>query len=373
MNIHEVSWEKVWATEYSLFSLFLFGREYTRTCEEALGIGFTKILFSCEQGIATLYRCEKEQRAFARFLASRSLNEKEFSTEIASKLAESCKRWRSFLLINREFPTEEFFSLHAQTFPYYLTAAWAPESFAEVEVDQGLKNKVYQDYSQARKESQHLYSDIERWVEERITEKLPEAKKGYARYLFPKELKNYFMKKELPNEEMMNERQKGYFIYCTPENTALVSGREYRRLVNELMDQSKQKPKIIQGIIAEKGVVEGCVRLVSTLRGLDPISQNDIVVSAMIRPEWIPNIKEAAAFVTDVGGILSHVAIIARDLKKPCITGTKLATSVLKEGDWVLVDANQGIVRILRRTHHVNRSKFRRSAGRHPQPTAAFS
>mgnify|MGYP001564748046 CR=1 FL=1 len=55
--------------------------------------------------------------------------------------------------------------------------------------------------------------------------------------------------------------------------------------------------------------------------------------------------RKAAAFVTDEGGILCHAAIVARELKKPCIIGTKIATRVFKDGDMVEVDATKGIVR----------------------------
>jgi len=55
--------------------------------------------------------------------------------------------------------------------------------------------------------------------------------------------------------------------------------------------------------------------------------------------------KKAVAFVTDEGGITCHAAIISREMKKPCIIGTKIATRALKDGDLVEVDANKGVVR----------------------------
>ncbi|MFA6466538.1 MAG: PEP-utilizing enzyme, partial [Patescibacteria group bacterium] len=58
----------------------------------------------------------------------------------------------------------------------------------------------------------------------------------------------------------------------------------------------------------------------------------------------------AIAFVTEQGGITSHAAIVAREMKKPCIIGTRIATKVLKDGDLVEVDANQGLVRILNKS-----------------------
>jgi len=58
--------------------------------------------------------------------------------------------------------------------------------------------------------------------------------------------------------------------------------------------------------------------------------------------------KKAAAFVTDEGGITCHAAIVARELKKPCIIGTKIATQALKDGDEVEVDADKGAVKLLK-------------------------
>jgi pyruvate,water dikinase len=57
--------------------------------------------------------------------------------------------------------------------------------------------------------------------------------------------------------------------------------------------------------------------------------------------------EKAAGFVTDEGGITCHAAIIAREMKKPCVIATKFATRVLKDGDLVEVDADNGVVRIL--------------------------
>jgi pyruvate,water dikinase len=67
----------------------------------------------------------------------------------------------------------------------------------------------------------------------------------------------------------------------------------------------------------------------------------------MTVPDLVSAMKRAAAIVTDEGGVTCHAAIISRELKKPCIIGTKVATKVFKDGDLVEVDANKGIVRII--------------------------
>ena len=77
--------------------------------------------------------------------------------------------------------------------------------------------------------------------------------------------------------------------------------------------------------------------------------KGDILVTSMTRPEFVPLMKKAGAIITNEGGITSHAAIISRELKIPCIIGTKNATVILKDGDFVEVDANNGIITILKK------------------------
>ena len=65
----------------------------------------------------------------------------------------------------------------------------------------------------------------------------------------------------------------------------------------------------------------------------------------MTRPDFLPIIRHAKAIVTNEGGLMSHAAIVARELNIPCVLGTKVATRILKNSDLVEVDANQGIVK----------------------------
>ena len=70
-------------------------------------------------------------------------------------------------------------------------------------------------------------------------------------------------------------------------------------------------------------------------------------MASMTAPDYVPAMRMAAAVVTDEGGITCHAAVIARELNKPCIIGTKSATQIIKTGDVVEVDADNGIVTIL--------------------------
>ncbi len=105
----------------------------------------------------------------------------------------------------------------------------------------------------------------------------------------------------------------------------------------------------IRGQIASTGQARGKVKIVWTKEDNGKIEEGDILVSPMTRPDFLPAMKIADAFVTDEGGITCHAAIVSREMKKPCIIGTKNATAILHDGDEVEVDADNGIVRILKR------------------------
>lgn len=110
---------------------------------------------------------------------------------------------------------------------------------------------------------------------------------------------------------------------------------------------ARSSSKEIKGIIAQRGIVRGTVKIVKHSSETGKVNEGDILVSQMTLPSFMIAMNKAIAFVTDEGSITCHAAIIAREMKKPCIIGTKIATHVLKDGDLVEVDANTGIVKIL--------------------------
>lgn len=105
----------------------------------------------------------------------------------------------------------------------------------------------------------------------------------------------------------------------------------------------------IEGSIAYKGIVRGIAKIVIHPSEMSKVNKGDILISQMTFPSFISAMQKAVAFVTDEGSITCHAAIVAREMKKPCIIGTKIATQVLKDGDLVEVDANRGVVKIIKK------------------------
>lgn len=106
--------------------------------------------------------------------------------------------------------------------------------------------------------------------------------------------------------------------------------------------------EVLKGQIGCRGYVKGIVRIVINSDAFSKFKPGEILVAGMTRPEYVPLMKNAAAIVTDEGGITCHAAIVSRELNIPCVIGTKNATRVLKDGDLVEVDAEKGVVRIIK-------------------------
>jgi len=113
-------------------------------------------------------------------------------------------------------------------------------------------------------------------------------------------------------------------------------------------DVKSENVKELKGSVAYAGQAKGIVKIVLVAEDVDKVNEGDILVSSATNPDLIVAMKRAAAFVTDTGGITSHAAIVARELKKPCVVGTGKATRILKDGDMVEVDADKGIVKIIK-------------------------
>jgi len=101
---------------------------------------------------------------------------------------------------------------------------------------------------------------------------------------------------------------------------------------------------LLSGLGAAPGMATGIVRIISSGRDLDKVSQGDIMVTKMTMPDMVPGMKRAGAIVTDEGGMACHAAIVSRELGCPAVVGTKKATSILKDGMEITVDGGKGLV-----------------------------
>ncbi len=205
-----------------------------------------------------------------------------------------------------------------------------------------------------RKKEEPLYKTGEmiyvpkylKWLAENHLVGYTQEELNYLVYL---ELIAFIEKNEnLPSPEELRKRKEIFFIHHSPDGSIkYCSGNDVYEKINEhqLEENVDTNIKEINGVSAYRGKVVGKVRLIKRLSDMESFVDGEILVASMTEPAYLPIMKKASAFVTDEGGVLCHAAIVARELKKPCVIGTKIATAILNDGDLVEVDANIGIIR----------------------------
>jgi len=157
------------------------------------------------------------------------------------------------------------------------------------------------------------------------------------------------LKKNHLNKKSIKKRKENEVI-ITSENNELkikVIDKNIPQRYKEIMKRvwQSEKTTVVNGIIAQRGEVKGKAVIVRSFHDLKKVNKGDVLIANTTHPNHLPGMQRAAAFVTNEGGMLSHAAIIAREMKKPCIVGTKIATKIFKDGDLVEVDANKGVVK----------------------------
>jgi pyruvate,water dikinase len=103
----------------------------------------------------------------------------------------------------------------------------------------------------------------------------------------------------------------------------------------------------LTGMPASPGIAEGVARVVGGAADLEDLRQGEILVARITAPSWGPVFGRIGATVTDIGGMMSHAAIVCREYGLPAVTGTGSATTAIRTGQRLRVDGSNGTVTIL--------------------------
>jgi phosphoenolpyruvate synthase/pyruvate phosphate dikinase len=156
------------------------------------------------------------------------------------------------------------------------------------------------------------------------------------------------LKNKKVNQNELNSRlqeaiccvdRKKYFVY---------SDKKAKKIFNRLLKEkipNKKEVQELNGTCACPGYAQGRVKIIEIPEDMIKMERGDILVSETTYPSLVPAMKKASAIVTNAGGLTCHAAIVSRELKIPCVVGTKIANKILDDGDLVEVDATKGIVK----------------------------
>lgn len=197
-------------------------------------------------------------------------------------------------------------------------------------------------------------------IEKNIAEKKlmvikSEDKVGTTEVRVAEKLGEEFVSKECLTEEELNKLIdmgiKVESMYGSVQDTEWAfdaDTKEFYFLQARPITTLKQKVEvlkpIVKGLPAAPGIGRGTVNIIKDISEIDLIEDGDVLVTTMTNPDMVPAMKKAQAVVTDEGGRTCHAAIVSRELQIPCIVGAKDATSKLKSGQKITVDAKRGIV-----------------------------
>jgi pyruvate,water dikinase len=167
--------------------------------------------------------------------------------------------------------------------------------------------------------------------------------------------------RRLATRRLIRQESDVRFLEITEAFAALRSGQKYvdiiqtRKLARPMTlaywERPRQKVKrvegshiVLHGLAASSGMHTGTAIVLKGEKDFDRLRCGDILVSVTINPSWTPLFGKAGAVVTDLGGPLSHAAIVAREFNMPAVLNTGHATSTLIDGVMYTVDGNNGTV-----------------------------
>lgn len=348
-KISEMGWIKRWAGSYTFISCSYWGHQYFESLKKVLNVNFEHTLFIHKKGTVSFYVRSDEFRKLGKYLANIVDKNPELTKEWLNELKENTDILLSIMKqLENKIPSskeyKEFLLYYDRHLPYHNFMKKTVD-FLSVET----LNKYLPLFKDARIYSESVYSETEKFFR-LLTKTIAQKEKRNAdnlTCLIQPELEEYIKNGRLPNEDLLKTRYDQSALYFENNKLKLCFGKDVGKLEDLIIRNQQKNNNVVKGISAFPGKVSGLAKIIlNPLDGLE-FNKNDILITGMTRPEFLPYIKKSSAIVTDAGGILCHAAIIARELKIPCVVGTETATKIIQDGQKIEVNADKGIVRKL--------------------------
>jgi len=319
--------------DLSVLTASIFAETYAWTFAELFSIKFSSNFWAVNGSLVNFYRSEGEHNNLDKVLGEKVIsNDLSFTQKMADKLIADTDWLNNFikeknnveLFLNNK---DELINRYRIFFACHQAVYWSGDYASKVSESKETKAKV-KVLQKAYQYNEMVVPSMEKYFRDL----------GINNYLYD----------ELGSKEKFAERYIG--IFFINKRRELLNKEEMQELENliESRQQVSKNIKELKGIIVSKGQYVGKVKLIKDLNKLDQVVKGDVLVTFMTRPQFNPVLKNVGAIITDDGGALCHAAILAREFNIPTVVGTKIATKVLKDGDMVEVDANNGLVKILK-------------------------
>ncbi|HIH37320.1 hypothetical protein J4460_04220 [Candidatus Woesearchaeota archaeon] len=353
-----MTWIRQLSREMSLFAIAYSFECHHHRLKELFGFNCKNVIYTGDEKMLVSYKDPEELEAMRSAIRQKAKNQDVF----VELLQEILHRLNYVQHIVKEFSSlpgheqEKKVMIFFETFHPAYETYWAYHLFQFLSPDalEGDKKSIISPkakklLTECRKTNPYLFIDeILLPCLANIIAKREKTAKELEGMIYPQEMYDYFHKTFVLDPKELEKRKECYALIMIDGRKTIFSGQNARERVLELVEnEDNSKGQEVKGVIAWKGKVTGRVRIIKYKKDFNKFEQGDILVTHMTTTDFLPLIKKAAAIITDEGGIGCHAAILSRELKKPCLIGTKCATQVFKDDDLVRVDAEKGIVKKL--------------------------
>src|SRR3989338_1744332 len=149
------------------------------------------------------------------------------------------------------------------------------------------------------------------------------------------EIKDILLQPENVDVVKLRQRRDPPMFIFQKNKISVVSDKNLPRQTLQMLRKIEGSAKSLQGTIVCKGKVRGRACIILSSKDLKKVKKGDIFIASFTYPTFTPYMAKCSGIVTDEGGLTGHAAVVARELKIPCIIGAKSATQIFKDGDLV--------------------------------------
>ena len=345
----------IFTRDFSLWINEIIRREYVNEFPKIWGRGLEDQLVHFDGRVSRWYRYADDYEALAEYVCRLDLSHPLFSVPVHKKFREMAEGLKIFMRAAGDGQDEyarlrEFSRLFQEMYPVYtfsifLAGAWRERFLAlhgpagQTAVDLAYESRIL---------TEGLIKLSDLYLLGQLAPKL--AERGYpdvsAKLCTVAEVEEAFRSGRLPDQDILAERARGYFLW----RGGIVPIAEPEAF---LAQHSLELSTVIigdglscQGTMACTGaLVRAPAQVFFTTEEIKGFRPGSILVTPMTSVEYLSAMKQAAAIVTDEGGLTCHAAIVAREFNIPCVVGIRKVTQLVRDGDIIEVDAIEGFIK----------------------------
>jgi len=348
--LERINWVKGFVRDHTFTSVYFFANAYTTTWQNSIGFVFRDLLVVCEHSKTTSYRNSKDLVRLDSYLKELAVD----NTAKVRSILDTIENNSAELILLAEkingtnlgdcsiavlaVNYRAFYELSLKFWDYYSFGYYFADALSSIKDKQvrlALEGQI------ERIRSDMPYIRCEKIILKKLFLELSKrllVPESVLYYLTPAELLKIFESKTSIKQSLVSttlQRKKfGVYLY-TKGRREILCGVSAEKQFAKQMDpfEKTNPPSVLTGVTASVGTIEGKAFIVKSKKDLTRVPVGSIVVVTRLMPEEMIYVMKSKGIVSEEGGAGSHVAILSREYKIPCIVGVHNATVSIKEGD----------------------------------------